>query len=163
MPSRKLKPPTKTQILTGFFNFQKIVHKLLLYLQLLERNILKTYVNIPIATLVGSGSHTHTFSGTGHPKVDFPNATLPSAALNIFPAAIAANIRNSAAPIQYISWRLAPSAVFGGFPACKAAFGGANRRKRRRVNYTINRGFSHLASTSMLLKMMMLDDARKTV
>ena len=62
-----------------------------------------------------------------------------SAALNIFPAAIAANIRNSAAPIQYISWRLAPNAAFGGFPAGNAAFGGANRPKRRRVNYLHNK------------------------
>ena len=32
MHSRKLKPPTKTQILIAFWNFQKIVDKLLLYL-----------------------------------------------------------------------------------------------------------------------------------
>ena len=50
------------------------------------------YSRVRIATLLGSGSHTHTVSGMGHPK------------LNIFPAAIAANIRNSVAPIQYISW-----------------------------------------------------------
>ena len=31
-PMRKLKPPTKTQILIAFWNFQKIVDKLLLYL-----------------------------------------------------------------------------------------------------------------------------------
>ena len=93
------------------------------------------YSRVRIATLLGSGSHTHTVSGMGHPK------------LNIFPAAIAANIRNSVAPIQYYflaSWGLAPNAAFSGLPAGNAAFGGANRPKRRRVNYTINRGFSHL-------------------
>ena len=70
-----------------------------------------------------------------------------SAASNILPAAIAADIRYSAAPIQYISWRLAPNAAFGGFSAGNAAFGGANRPKWRRVNYTINHGCSHLDLT----------------
>ena len=31
------------------------------------------YGTVPIATLVGSGSHTHTVSGAGHPNVDFTN------------------------------------------------------------------------------------------
>ena len=53
------------------------------------------YSRVRIAML-GSGSHTHTVSGMGH--------RIRNRKLNIFPAAIAANIRNSVAPILYISW-----------------------------------------------------------
>ena len=95
--------------------------------------------------------------GFGHPNVDFSAAPIlpyifwrrmpPSAALNIFPAANAANIRR----LLYISWRQTPpSAALNIFPAANAAFGGAIRPKRRRVNYEVNHGFSHLVPLTLL-------------
>ena len=62
----------------------------------------------------------------------------PPGALNIFPAANATNILR----LLYISWRLMPPLNI--FPAANAAFSGAIRPKRRRVNYEVNYGFSHL-------------------
>ena len=80
----------------------------------------------------------------GHPNVDFSAAPiilwrrmLPSAALNTFPAANAANIRR----LHIFPGDSPP------LPEVNVAFGGAIRPKRRRVNYTINHGFSHLAAS----------------
>ena len=106
------------------------------------------YSTVPIATLVGSGSHTHTVSGAGHPNVDFTNTIFGG--IEYFPSSHRRQYSEfgGSYPIYFLaSWRLAPNAAFSGLPAGNALFGGANRPKRRRVNYTINRSFSHLIIT----------------
>ena len=84
----------------------------------------------------------------GHPNVDFSAAPiilwrrmLPSAALNTFPAANAANIR-----LFLLYHGAKRPAALNIFPAAHVAFVCAIIPKRRRVIYKINHGFSHLAS-----------------
>ena len=70
-----------------------------------------------------------------------PNATFGG--VEYFPSS--QRRQYSAAPI--ISWRQTPPSVaLNIFPAAHVAFVGAIIPKRRRVNYQVNHGFSHLAS-----------------
>ena len=86
----------------------------------------------------------------GHPNVDFSAAPiilwrrmLPSATLNTFPAANAAYIRRL---LLYHGSKRRLRRRLKFFPAAHVAFVGAIIPKRRRVNYKVNHGFSHLAS-----------------
>ena len=88
----------------------------------------------------------------GHPSVDFsaaiyflaPNATFGG--VEYFPSSQAANSLR----LLYISRRKTPpSTALNIFLAANAAFGGAIRPKRRRVNYTVNHGFSHLGTLEL--------------
>ena len=91
--------------------------------------------------------HPYSF---GHPNVDFSAAPIYFVAPNATFGGVeyfASSQRRqySAAPI--ISWRQTPpSAALNIFPAAHVAFVCAIIPKRRRVNYKVNHGFSHLAS-----------------
>ena len=94
--------------------------------------------------------HPYSF---GHPNVDFsaapiyflaPNATFGD--VEYFPSK---RRQYSAAPII---WRQTPpSTALNIFPAAHVTFVGAISPKRRRVNYQVNHGFSHLAHLSKRL------------
>ena len=90
----------------------------------------------------------------GHPNVDFSAAIYfpaPNAIFGGVEYSPRSQADNYSRRLLYISRRKTPpSATLNIFLAANAAFGVAIRPKRRRVNYTINHGISHLAILSPL-------------